>query len=245
VADGRSRRTDRNHPLAAALSWATRYLQHEFDDPALLQQALTHRSAASKPDNERLEFLGDAFLNFVIAEALYAGQPGYSEGDLTKLRATLVRGSTLAEVALELGVDQHVILGAGDLKTGGAQRTSTLANALEAVLGAVLLDSDPATARKVVLRLFTARMARLPDPAELKDPKTRLQEWLQARRRALPVYEMTAVTGAQHNQHFTVECRISEEDAATSGTGNSRRQAEQQAAQHMLDRLQGDADTHV
>ncbi len=245
MAGGRSRRTGRNHSLAAALSWATRYLQYEFDDPALLQQALTHRSAASKPDNERLEFLGDAFLNFVIAEALYAGQPGYSEGDLTKLRATLVRGSTLAEVALGLGVDKHLILGAGDLKTGGAQRMSTLANALEAVLGAVLLDSDPATARKVVLRLFAARMARLPDPAELKDAKTRLQEWLQARRRTLPVYEMTAVTGAQHNQSFTVECRVPEEDAATSGTGASRRSAEQQAAQQMLDRLQGHADKDV
>ena len=243
MAGGRSRRTGRNHSLAAALSWATRYLQYDFDNPALLQQALTHRSAASKPDNERLEFLGDAFLNFVIAEALYAGQPGYSEGDLTKLRATLVRGSTLAELALELGVDEQVILGPGDLKTGGARRGSTLANALEAVLGAVLLDSDPGTARSVVRRLFAARLAQLPDPAELKDPKTRLQEWLQARRRGLPAYEVTSTAGAQHNQRFTVECRIPEQDAVTSGTGNSRRRAEQQAAQHMLDRLQGDADT--
>ncbi len=217
-------------------------MDHEFQDHNLLQQALTHRSAATKPDNERLEFLGDAFLNFVMAEALFAARPDHSEGDLTRLRATLVRGSTLAEVALELGLDDQVVLGAGDLKTGGARRRSTLANALEAVLGAIVMDAGVDRARTVVLALFATRLANLPDPAALKDPKTRLQEWLQARGRALPQYQVTAVGGAQHNQRFQVECRIPEQHDPTTGTGGSRRRAEQQAAQQMLDRLQGGRD---
>lgn len=243
MAGGRIRRTSGNHSLDAALKWATARLQHEFRNPALLQQALTHRSAASKPDNERLEFLGDAFLNFVMAEALFAGEPDHTEGDLTRLRATLVRGSTLAELALALGLDNHVILGAGDLKTGGARRSSTLANALEAVLGAVLLDGGVGAARDVVLSLFAERLTHLPEPDSLKDPKTRLQEWLQARGWPLPVYQVTATEGAEHKQRFQVECRIPDRDNdCTIGSGKSRRRAEQDAAQHMLERFQSGRD---
>ena len=239
MAGDRIRRTGRNHSLEAALEWARAHLHYEFQDTALLRQALTHRSAAGKPDNERLEFLGDAFLNFVIAETLFVGQPHHTEGDLTRLRATLVRGSTLAELGLALGLDNHVILGAGDLKTGGARRGSTLANALEALLGAILLDGGVAAARGVVLTVFSERLADLPAPDSLKDPKTRLQEWLQGRGRPLPVYQVTDVGGAQHNQRFAVECRIPDQEHVTLGSGDSRRQAEQDAAQHMLHRLQG------
>lgn len=179
-------------------------------------------------------------MNFVIADDLFRARPEHAEGDLTKLRATLVRGSTLAELALALGLDEQVILGAGDLKTGGARRRSTLANALEAVVGAVLLDGGVDAARAVVLRLYAERLVDLPDPESLKDPKTRLQEWLQARGRALPEYEVTSVSGAPHNQCFGVVCRVPERDLSTAGEGSSRRQAEQQAARAMLDRLIGE-----
>ena len=244
MAGGCIRRKGGNRPLDVACRWAVSRLSYEFSDSVLLQQALTHRSAVQKPDNERLEFLGDSFLNFVIAEALFRAQSDHSEGDLTKLRATLVRGSTLAEVALELGLDNVVILGAGDLKTGGARRGSTLANALEAVIGAVLLDGGIAAARSMVLQLFSARLAALPDPQLLKDPKTRLQEWLQARGRSLPIYRVTSVAGSQHNQVFSVECAAGDDVTPTTGVGSSRRRAEQAAAEQMLDQLNGEQNGH-
>jgi ribonuclease-3 len=240
VVGGGIRREGGNHSLDAAVRWAASRLCYEFSSPILLQQALTHRSAAQKPDNERLEFLGDAFLNLVIAEALFRLPLEHSEGDLTKLRATLVRGSTLADVALELGLDDLVILGAGDLKTGGARRGSTLANALEAVVGAILLDGGMTAAKRVVLDLFSDRLAGLPDPETLKDPKTRLQEWLQARGQKPPEYQVTSVAGSQHNQTFHVECRIGQPEGSTTGVGSSRRRAEQESAHHMLNRLEGE-----
>lgn len=212
-----------------------RALGHRFRDPELLETALTHRSSAGQPNNERLEFLGDALLNCVIALALYERYPQASEGDLSRLRATLVKGDTLAGIAGELELGSHLRLGGGELKSGGYRRHSILADALEAVFGAVYLDSDFATCRQLILNLYEPRLAALPPVSELKDPKTRLQEYLQARQRALPVYNVLAVHGEPHAQRFTIECTV--EDLTTVAEDSSRRKAEQTAASAMLKRM--------
>ena len=211
-------------------------LGHRFRDPALLHQALTHRSH-SLLHNERLEFLGDSILNFTIAAEVYRLRPEAAEGDLSRLRATLVRGATLAEVARELELGRSIRLGGGEMRSGGHRRESILADAVEALLGAIYLDADFAAARGVVLHLWQTRLDRLPSAESLKDPKTRLQEWLQSRGLPLPEYATVHAGGADHQRHFIVECRAPALDAPAQGRGSSRRKAEQAAAAHAFERL--------
>ena len=225
--------------MTARSRWAETHLQHRFEDPELLELALTHRSA-SKQNNERLEFLGDAFLNFTVAQRLYAMRPDDNEGDLSRARASLVNQATLAAIGREIGIDKHLLLGRGELRSGGAHRAAVLADAVEAVIGAVLLDGGPAAAERLVDQLFSDRFEQLPKSAELKDPKTRLQEWLQGRGLTLPVYRVDSVRGREHEQTFTVSCVVEERAARTVGQGRSRRLAEQEAAASMLMELTRD-----
>ncbi len=221
--------------------WLSETLGYSFSDARLLRQALTHRSAPGD-SNERLEFLGDAVLDIVISEALFHTLPNAPEGDLSRLRASLVRDTSLADIAAELGIGEHLILGSGERKTGGHRRQSILADALEALLGAVYLDSDFDTAAELIHRVFAEKLDDLPHADELRDPKTRLQEWLQARGAAPPDYELVDVTGKAHQQRFEVRCQVPDQEP-TSGEGRSRRSAEQQSARRMLARLtmdQGD-----
>ena len=202
---------------------------HDFRDPALLTRALTHRSAGAT-HNERLEFLGDGVLNCAIAAELYRRFPALPEGELSRLRAHFVNQQTLADLAGGLGLGAALRLGEGEHRSGGAQRPSILADALEALLGAVFLDAGFDAACGVVGRLYAGLLDRA-DPQELgKDPKTRLQEWLQARRLPLPLYAVVATRGEAHAQTFEVECRVPAFSICTLGTGVSRRSAEQAAA---------------
>ncbi|MEM9256824.1 MAG: ribonuclease III [Pseudomonadota bacterium] len=214
-------------------------LGYQFSDQELLELALTHRSAGTR-NNERLEFLGDAVLNYVIAEALYQQFPHAREGELSRLRASLVRGETLATVASELGLGDCLMLGSGERKSGGQRRTSILADALEAVLGAILLDSDATASRDCVLLWFAARLASVTEDSAGKDPKTRLQEYLQGLGRPLPEYQLVSVEGQDHAQEFHVICRLEEPNIGLEGVGSSRRKAEQQAADAVLTALAGD-----
>lgn len=222
-----------------AESWLHKTLRYRFEDVGLLRRALTHRSADG-PNNERLEFLGDAVLDFFISEAVYDACPDASEGDLSKLRASLVKDTTLAAIASELGMGMHLILGGGERKTGGHRRKSILADALEAVFGAVYLDKGYDAARAIIADVYASRLADLPDLDDLRDPKTRLQEWLQARRLGLPVYDLVNVSGKDHRQTFEVSCTVAERSMVTNGESTTRRKAEQKAAAHMLERLVGD-----
>jgi ribonuclease-3 len=219
--------------------WAEAELHYAFKDTNLLDLALTHRSA-SRLNNERLEYLGDSFLTFAIARRLFELRRDDTEGDLTRARAALVKKSTLAAMGQRLGVDAHLTLGASVLRTGGAQRAAILADAIEAVIGAVLLDGGAAAAEAVVDLMFAPELASLPDAATLKDPKTRLQEWLQQRALPLPSYVVTDVQGRDHEQTFVVECRVREKNVQTTGRGQSRRWAEQDAAAAMLVVLTGE-----
>lgn len=212
-------------------------LGYEFVDEQLLDIALTHRSVGSR-NNERLEFLGDAILNFTVAEALFERFPSASEGDLSRLRALLVKGETLSEVALELDLGQHLNLGEGELKSGGFRRASILADAIEAIIGAIHLDSGMAQAKKFVLSVLQNRLDGISLQTYDKDPKTQLQEWLQARKKPLPVYEVIEVSGASHCQMFTVSCTSSYIGDASVATAGSRRAAEKEAANLMLVKLE-------
>ncbi len=214
-------------------AWVGRSLGYVFTHPELCHAALTHRSAGAD-HNERLEFLGDSILNCSVARMLYDAHPEADEGALSRLRATLVSGETLAQIAGELGLGDHLRLGSGELKSGGFRRASILADAFEAVLGAIFLDSGFEAAAAVVGRIFGPRMAQLPAADSLKDPKTRLQEALQAHGLALPVYTLTAVTGDAHLQAFTVSCEVPVFGIAAVGEGGSRRRAEQLAAAKLL-----------
>lgn len=207
-------------------------LGYQFREPRLLEEALTHRSSAGR-NNERLEFLGDSILNFVIADELYNTHPQASEGELSRLRASLVRRDTLADLARGLALGEFLRLGSGELKSGGFRRASILSDALEAIFGAVYLDGGFVTCRRLILNLYQIRLAKLPAGGELKDPKTRLQEYLQARQLALPVYSILEIAGEAHAQHFTVECSL--ESVRTVAVGTSRRQAEQEAARKALE----------
>ena len=214
-----------------------RRLGYRFADDALAQQALTHRSFGGAP-NERLEFLGDAIVNFIVAEALFAHFPTTREGDLTRMRASLIRGETLAEIARELQLGDCLKLGSGEMKSGGRRRESILADALEAVIAAIYLDGGIDVCRERVLVWFDSRLQQVTPGETNKDSKTRLQEWLQARAKALPVYVLTETLGEAHNQSFAVECRIPSIGEHFSGGGGSRRAAEQAAAQAALDYLE-------
>ncbi|QFU76514.1 ribonuclease III [Halioglobus maricola] len=216
-----------------------RALGYEFADKALLELALTHRSAGNR-NNERLEFLGDSIVNHIIAETLYHKFPSASEGDMSRMRAALVKGDTLAEVARELELGEHLILGAGERKSGGRRRTSILADALEAVTGAILLDSNVETCRGCVLNWFVGRLDTLSLGGADKDAKTSLQEFLQGHGKPLPEYELLGVQGDDHSQQFRVVCRLTKPALTVEGSGSSRRKAEQAAARTALERLNPD-----
>lgn len=214
-------------------------LNHQFQDPSLLELALTHKSH-SRRHNERLEFLGDAVLGYVIADALYRQQPDLAEDSLTIIRAALVRKETLAEVALTLGLGEFLKLGTGERKSGGRQRTSILADTLEAIIGAVSLDTGLADAQTLVLSLFSDRLRDAHARGARKDPKTRLQELLQARAMELPEYEVSETVGSEHRRTFTVSCRVEALSLTTSGRGPSRRAAEKAAAGAMIEVLEAE-----
>ena len=209
---------------------------HAFADPALLAQALTHRSAAPV-HNERLEFLGDGVVNLVAAEALFQRWPKADEGVLTRARAELVREASLAAIARRLELGERLTLGPGELKSGGFRRDSILADALEAVVAAIYLDAGYEACRGVVLPWFEESLAALPEGRPEKDAKTRLQEWLQARQRPLPVYELVSESGEEHAKLFLARCTPTEPDLSAQGQGSSRRLAEQAAAAAALEAL--------
>jgi len=209
---------------------------HPFKDQGLLRQALTHRSAGA-PHNERLEFLGDSIVNLIVAEALFARWPKADEGALTRARAALVCESALAAMARDLELGERLTLGPGEMKSGGHRRDSILADAFEAVVAAIYLDAGFEACRARVLPWFEAPMAAVPVGKPEKDPKTRLQEWLQARQKPLPVYELVSETGDDHARHFRVRCRLTDPDLTSEGEGSSRRLAEQQAAAAAIEQL--------
>ena len=209
---------------------------YQFSDPDLLRQALTHRSVGKK-NNERLEFLGDSILNFVIAEALFEKFPDSREGDLSRLRASLVKGEKLAELAIGINLSEYLILGPGEMKSGGYRRASILADTMEAIIGAVHLDSDFARCKRLILAIYQKPLAIISSNENLKDPKTRLQEYLQSRKLPLPEYHLDEVTGESHNQFFTISCHVSCFEKSTIGKGSSRRKAEQESAELALDLL--------
>lgn len=207
-------------------------LGYHFTNAGLLEDALTHRSV-SGANNERLEFLGDAILNFIIAAELYQRFPQAHEGDLSRLRASLVKRDALAELAGKLHLGDYLSLGPGELKSGGQRRASTIADALEAVIGAVYLDGGFEAGRDMVLGLYRDSLQNLPSAVGIKDPKTRLQEYLQSRRQPTPQYVVIDVTGEAHAQTFRIECRVTG-IAPTAGVGSTRRRAEQEAAEQAL-----------
>lgn len=212
-------------------------LGHRFSDPSLLLTALTHRSHSS-PHNERLEFLGDSILNCVVARQLFDRFPALPEGDLSRLRANLVRQDSLHQLALALSLGQHLRLGEGEQKSGGSQRPSILADTLEALFGAIWQDAGFDAASAVIARLYTDLLAAIAPGQPIKDAKTRLQEYLQGRRLGLPKYALSGTEGLAHAQQFNVTCEIDALRIRTEGSGASRRAAEQMAAQRALERLQ-------
>jgi len=211
-------------------------LGHRFSDPELLRTALTHRSQSAK-NNERLEFLGDSLLNCIIADELFRRFPQLAEGELSRLRAVMVRQQTLFERADALQVGERLQLGEGELRSGGKQRPSILADALEAIIGAVYLDGGFDSARRVVLRIFESALADANPTVLSKDAKTQLQELLQGRRIGLPRYTIVATEGEAHRQRFRVECSVEQLDIRTLGEGASRRAAEQHAAELALQQV--------
>lgn len=211
-------------------------IDYEFADIDLLQQALTHRSAAKK-HNERLEFLGDAVLGLVIAQRMYEKFPLLPEGKLTRLRSNLVKGETLAKVARELALGTLIKLGPGELKSGGHRRDSILADAVEAIIGAVYLDAGIDKATHIIDTLFAKRIADLDPNLQIKDNKTQLQEYLQSRQFDLPDYEVTDISGKDHAQTFTVKCDVVALKLKEIGVGRSRRIAEQEAAKLVLEKI--------
>lgn len=212
-------------------------LDYKFLNHSLLDNALTHRSH-SGTNNERLEFLGDSILNFIVAELLYLRFPQAPEGDLSRLRAALVRGESLAEIAKDIALGDYLNLGEGELKSGGFRRASILADALEAVIGAIYLDSGLESCKTFICKWFDSRFNDLSLATGEKDPKSQLQEWLQGRRKPLPVYSVTEIGGDSHNQQFTVVCSVSLLADTSTATATSRKAAEKEAALIMLKKLE-------
>lgn len=219
------------------LSVLTQRIGYTFKNTAYLQTALTHRSAQSD-NNERMEFLGDAILTYLISFELYQRFPTAKEGELSRLRASLVKGETLAKIAHEIALGEFLLMGSGELKSGGYRRGSTLADAFEAVIGAVYLDGGLEAASRLVQRFFNERLDKCHPSKAHKDPKTRLQEHLQAQSRPLPEYEVTETHGKAHKQTFKVECRVEGLQQVVYGEGSSRRKAEQMAAEAALELLE-------
>ncbi len=212
-------------------------LNYRFKHLDLLEQALTHRSCSRNKNNERLEFLGDSVLNMVISQHIYQREPGADEGDLSRIRASLVNEEALARVARDLGLGDFIYLGGGELKSGGFRRASILSDTLEAIIGAIYLDSGFEQARDTILFLYRNYLRTLPDTDTLKDAKTRLQEYLQSKQLDLPEYTVIKTTGKSHDQVFTVSCSVASLQLQYSGTGSSRKKAEQSAAKQTLDQL--------
>jgi ribonuclease-3 len=214
-------------------------LGYTFALEANIVEALTHRSA-NKQHNERLEFLGDAILGMVIAKVLYQRFPKQPEGKLTRMRSSLVKGDTLAEVAREFELGELLLLGPGELKSGGFRRDSILADAVEAIIGAIYLEAGMEKCEVLVLNWFASRIKALDPEAVSKDDKTRLQEYLQSNKHPLPLYEVTEIKGKSHDQTFYVECNVEGLEKAVVGKGNSRRRAEQKAAKQAFEKLIND-----
>jgi len=223
--------------LTEPLSRLMKQLGYCFKNEALLLNALTHRSVGQH-NNERLEFLGDAILGMVIADELFHRFPECSEGEMSRLRSSLVKGETLSEIARDLSLGDYLKLGPGELKSGGFRRSSILADAFEAILAAVYLDSDLETCRDLILQQLASRLDSVSPDTVTKDPKTQLQEYMQARHLSLPIYDVIDVTGKAHAQTFTVECKIVDGDIVKA-TGSSRRKAEQAAASQLLEKMIG------
>ncbi len=219
--------------MSGSVEHLCRRIKYQFIDDVLLQTALTHRSAGSQ-NNERLEYLGDAVLGAVIAAELYSHFPHLNEGQLSRLRSSLVKKESLAGVSRELGLGDYLLLGSGELRTGGHSRDSILADALEALFAAVYLDGGYRSAQEVILLLFNSKIANLSPELEQKDPKSRLQEYLQARHLSLPDYTIVEVTGDPHAQHFIVKCVVPDMPQEAIGHGGSRQKAEQDAAACLL-----------
>ncbi|NIH16619.1 MAG: ribonuclease III [Buchnera aphidicola (Periphyllus lyropictus)] len=211
-------------------------LGYVYNEKKLLKLALTHRSSSMK-HNERLEFLGDSILNFVIATALYKFFPKINEGDMSRMRATLVREHTLAKIAHEFDLGEYLKLGKGELKSGGFQRESILANAIEAIIGSIFLDSNIKTVEKLILKWYKKRLEKISPGDTQKDSKTRLQEYLQFKHLPLPTYTVVKIYGEAHSQLFTIQCKILNISENIIGIGLSRRKAEQNAAQYALIKL--------
>jgi ribonuclease-3 len=211
-------------------------LGYVYTKKSLLKQALTHRSSSIN-HNERLEFLGDSVLSFVIANALYKFFPHVNEGEMSRMRATLVRGHTLAKIANEFDLGEYLKLGQGELKSGGFRRESILANTIEAIIGSIFLDSNIKTVEKLILKWYKKRLEKISPGDAQKDSKTRLQEYLQAKHLPLPTYKVVQVYGEAHNQLFTIQCKIFNITDNLIGIGSSRRKAEQNAAQYALIKL--------
>lgn len=208
-------------------------IDYTFSDTSLIELALTHRSCGGK-NNERLEFLGDSIVNLVIAEALFIKFPEAKEGKLSRLRARMVKGVTLAELARDFGLGDFLHLGTGEMKSGGHRRESILADTVEAIIGAIYLDSDMATVKNKILQWYDSRLEQLSLSDPLKDPKTRLQEYLQGKQQPLPKYDVLSIAGSAHEQLFKVSCVVNDLENPIVGQGASRRIAEQEAAAQAL-----------
>ena len=211
-------------------------LGHTFKDSSLLEVAITHRSA-NRNHYERMEFLGDAILNMVVSDTLYKKFPEATEGQLSRLRASLVKGDNLSKHAKQLELGEYLRLGSGELKSGGFRRKSILADVFESIIGAIYLDAGFDVARQFILNIFQQQIAAVDLSQNLKDPKTQLQEFLQAQGHELPTYEIQSTSGKAHNQTFQVSCEVEVLPALVIGTGTSRRKAEQAAAKQVLEML--------
>lgn len=229
--------SNKNQVSDIAINRLSNKIGYSFSQPDLLIQALTHRSAKGQ-HNERLEFLGDSILGFVIAEALFEKFPKHNEGDLTRMRSSLVKGVTLAELGRFFDLGDYLILGPGELKSGGHRRESILEDAIESIIGAVYLDSNIAQCKQLILTWFEKRLNDIKPGNEQKDPKTRLQEYLQGKKIALPVYDVIHTTGQSHNQQFTIRCMTEVLNTEVIAKGTSRRKAEQAAAKEVLLQLE-------
>lgn len=225
--------------MRTVLQAVEKRLKYPFRDPQLLECALTHRSAG-KRNNERLEFLGDSILNLVIAEFLFQHLSDAPEGDLSRMRASLVKGEKLAKLANELELGEYLVLGSGELKSGGFRRSSILADSLEAIFGAIFIDTGFETCRRIILEIYAPTLENLPDVSSIKDPKTKLQEYLQSRQLPLPEYTVLSIEGEPHAQKFLVECKVSGMTEPVLGNGASRKKAEQSAAKKALQELMND-----
>lgn len=223
--------------MPCSLTSLSEKIGYTFNDKALLLRAVTHRSFSTKSNYERLEFFGDSILNFVISEALCRQFPGATEGQLSRLRASLVKGKTLANVAREIDLSEHLVMSPAEMKRGGYKRDSVLADSFEAIIGAIYKDSGMPQCQAFIMEWFRERLEKLCLDSMNKDPKTQLQEFVQKCKMALPEYHIVSTEGEAHNQIFNVRCDVKDKEWSTKGRGETRRKAEQLAAKAMMDRF--------